>query len=113
MKTIEELQLDYYNENRLLTEAKDRYKINTDLIKSKVMLYAKYKPGEKISFKEESHKGEKIHTGIIRHVFPMAKYSNTLGVYYSIGKITKSGEIHKSHDIVYHRVAEKDIINNE
>ena len=108
MRTLKSLQTEYNANEKNIQTAKKSYDQNKNNILENVIELAKYKAGDTVIVKDiwrEIHK-----KGIIRQIVGIDMYSNKLSVYYIIGKITKSGKIHKTLNDPYSNIAEKDII---
>lgn len=75
-----------------------------------VISLAKYKPGEKVVFKTYNRKEV---SGIIRSVHAHQRYSNELCLCYEVGKITKSGKMHKSQNAYYAKINEDKLMLSE
>ena len=111
MKTLEELQREYIIAVGIKNEATSDFFIKSEELKEQALKLAKYKTGQKVRAKISSGlSGDGIETGIIRNIIAKGGYSDKLSIRYVVGKMTKSGYMHKVQNINYSAIEEKDII---
>lgn len=93
--------------NEVIESEKRLAAMKRDILEG-VRSLAKFKPGDKVVWTKNGFSG--IIRGIIRDVVAdrPGPY-NPLRVAYKVGKITKSGEIHKTHDITWSPVPEEEL----
>lgn len=112
LKKAEDLLMEYQEAQKKIEKIELRHK---QLI-SEIKNFAKFKVGEKVCFNDPDYSGE----GIIRSIVISEKDSwrnvlidvnvsvgGNLTISYLIGKMTKSGIIHKLHNVVYYPIKEK------
>lgn len=101
-KELQELfKLELKRHNEVLEE---HFKRKEEYIKE-FLAYAKYREGDQIEFLDRSWGKSDKKEGIIRKVKVIIE-SNSLFIAYDVGKVTKSGKIHKSHNITYRPIHE-------
>lgn len=111
MKTLEELQVEYNEAVEIKQKALGDFFIKSEELKEQTLKLAKYKVGQKASIKiEYGMRGDEIETGIIRNIITKNRYSDKLYIGYVVGKITKSGAMHKIQNVSYSAIEESNII---
>ena len=113
MKTLAELQEEYRVEQESFKKLETEYRERIAQIKTGVMEYAKYVPGDNVWHLEKYWGGGEVRRspGIIRNVSVEKDWSRNdeLVPVYRIGKVTKSGAIHATANLGYCGITEKDI----
>lgn len=115
MKSIKELQQDLDFENKRFNQFRKNHNQDIKEIKQQVIQHAKYTLGQKVNYThiQSWTKEEIIDNGIIREITPSTGYGDELSVGYVVGKITKSGLLHKSQNITYSPIPENEITIKE
>jgi hypothetical protein len=105
---IEKYKKLNFEQERIL---KEKENIRIEFLKS-----AKFKEGDCVVWNVTNYSGkitgEKKH-GIIRSIFPCAKYSDELSIVYRVGKIKKNGNIHGNQDVDYSVIPESELEKNQ
>lgn len=112
MKTLEELQKEYDDENNSFYVIKNAHDDKIDRIKNAVVALASYKVGDKVLViaRGLGLGGFKTVPGVIRTVHAMQRYGNKLMPCYRVAKMTKSGAPHASQDVGFSQIDEGSLI---
>ena len=109
MKTLKELTEEYVENENFFKESKNKYRDKNEEIKKTVRSHAKFKVGDKV-IADIGWRNEDFNGGIIRQIVVLVSYGEkTLLVGYKIGKITKSGKMHKTQDIWHSAIEENNV----
>ena len=110
MDKLKKLQLEYAHETGKYREIVEEYDELLEKIRKDIKKLARYKVGDKIYrvYCPEYRKTDK-EAGIIREITtkPYCWQSDKIGIFYIIGKITKSGKMHKNQNITYNPLSEE------
>jgi hypothetical protein len=113
MKTLTELQEEYRAEVEAFKKLETEHYERIAQIKTGVMEYARYAPGDKVWYLEKywNENETKRSPGIIRNVSAEKNWRSDNGLVpvYRIGKATKSGAIHATANLGYSGIPEENI----
>jgi len=113
MKTLQELQKEYEETETAYKSSKDLYFEKVLELKRAVVQFAKYKAGDKVVYiKRNQWNGTETRIdGIVRDVIASKEYvDQAILPHYYVGKRTKSGKIHSSHNVEWGSISEIDIM---
>ena len=109
MKNLLALTKEYIENENFFKESKNKYRDKNEEIKKTVKSHAKFKVGDKV-IADIGWRNEDFNGGIIRQIVVLIPHGEkALLVGYKIGKVTKSGKIHKTQDIYYSAIEENKV----
>ena len=117
-KEIKEIKERLVGATRVFNEVKDHYQREVEKEKEAMILLAKYKPGDKVIYRENrwrrENDGYDYIPGIIRSTIVKADRDWTdYTIQYFVAKVTKAGAAHKSQNVSYWGINEENLFRPE